>query len=332
MFRLAVISCLLSAAISAPFSAELDSEWEAYKTTHNKQYQGDAETIRRLIWEKHVHIIQKHNLEADRGVHTYTLGMNEYGDLTTEEFTSMMNGYRVNASRRICGMFRAPMNVELSDLPETLDWREKGYVTEVKNQGQCSSCWAFSATGSLEGQNFRKTGKLVSLSEKNLMDCSKTEGNKGCEGGIMDFAFEYVIKNGGIDTEDSYPYEPKNGFCKFKKNDVGATEKGCMDIKMNSEMDLQKAVATVGPISVAMDAGHNSFQLYRSGVYSERKCSSRKLDHGVLAVGFGKEGGRDYWLIKNSWGKTWGMEGYFKMARNKNNMCGVATQASFPTM
>merc|ERR1712150_75037 len=257
---------------------------------------------------------------------------NEYGGKTNEEFVSVMNGYKMNVSRSVCSKYSPPMNVDLTSLPDTVDWRKEGYVTEIKNQGQCGSCWSFSATGSLEGQNFKKTQKLVSLSEKNIMDCSKPEGNKGCQGGLMDQAFAYVIKNKGIDTEESYPYIAKNGKCEFKSEDIGATEVSCQDISLGSESDLQSAVATIGPISVAIDASHSSFQLYRSGVYNERRCSSKKLDHGVLAVGYGTEESKDYWLVKNSWGRSWGQEGYIMMSRNKENQCGIATSASFPTM
>ncbi|XP_060582685.1 procathepsin L-like [Ruditapes philippinarum] len=330
MIRAAVFACLL--ATSLAFNSFLNNEWESYKTAHGKQYDPHVEGLRRAIWESNIKYIQQHNLEADRGLHTYILGMNEYGDMTNKEFVAMMNGFKQNVSRSVCSKFTPPLNVNLGDLPDSVDWRQKGYVTEIKNQGQCGSCWSFSATGSLEGQNFKKTGKLVSLSEKNLMDCSKPEGNKGCEGGLMDQAFAYVIKNKGIDTEESYPYKPRNGKCEFKEADIGAVEVSCMDIKMGSEDDLQAAVATVGPISVGIDASHPSFQMYRSGVYSERRCSSKKLDHGVLAVGYGTEGSDDYWLVKNSWGKSWGQEGYIMMSRNKDNQCGIATQASFPTM
>ncbi|XP_060582682.1 procathepsin L-like [Ruditapes philippinarum] len=330
MIRAAVFACLL--ATSLALNSFLDNEWESYKTTYGKQYEPHVEGLRRAIWESNIQYVERHNLEADRGLHTYRLGMNEYGDMTNKEFVGMMNGYKQNVSRSVCSKFTPPLNVNLGDLPDSVDWRPKGYVTEIKNQGQCGSCWSFSTTGSLEGQNFKKTGKLVSLSEKNLMDCSKPEGNMGCEGGLMDQAFAYVIKNKGIDTEESYPYKPKNGRCEFKESNIGATEVSCMDIDMGSESDLQAAVATVGPISVAIDASHPSFQMYRSGVYNERRCSSKKLDHGVLAVGYGTEDSKDYWLVKNSWGESWGQKGYIMMTRNKENQCGIATSASFPTM
>ncbi|XP_053386829.1 procathepsin L-like isoform X2 [Mercenaria mercenaria] len=330
MLRAVILGCLLAKSLA--FNIFLDKEWQSYKLAYGKQYGSNEEERRRQIWESNIKYIELHNLEADRGLHTYRLGMNKYGDMTNEEFVSVMNGYKQNVTRGECGTFNPPMNVDLSSMPDSVDWRKEGYVTEVKDQGHCGSCWSFSSTGSLEGQHYKKTHKLVSLSEKNLMDCSKAEGNKGCNGGLMDNAFAYVIRNNGIDTEESYPYKPKDGPCEFKRQTVGATEKGCMDIRSGSEDDLKAAVATVGPISVAIDAGHPSFQHYRSGVYSEAACSTMKLDHGVLAVGYGTNMGKDYWLVKNSWGRSWGQEGYIMMSRNKKNQCGIASEASFPTM
>merc|ERR1712047_6754 len=253
--------------------------------------------------------------------------MNKFGDLLSTEFAAMYNGYTHKLRTGTETVFMAPENFVA---PTSVDWRTEGAVTPVKDQKQCGSCWAFSATGSLEGQNFKKTGKFVSLSEQNLVDCSKKYGNHGCEGGLMDFAFQYIKENKGIDTESAYPYEAEDDTCRFRSSDVGATDVGFTDIAQGDEDALMKAIATVGPVSVAIDAAHPSFQMYRSGVYVEPRCSSMRLDHGVLAVGYGTHKGQDYWLVKNSWGESWGMDGYIMMARNRNNQCGIATSASYP--
>lgn len=321
---LLLVSCL---AITLALKAELNDDWQTYKTYHGKVYKDvQIEAMRREIWETHLEIIQTHNLQADRGVHTYWMGENEFTDLTNKEFRAMMNGYLM--TNRTSHM--QYVSTLTSDPPAQMDWRTQGYVTPIKNQEQCGSCWAFSTTGSLEGQNFKKNKKLVSLSEQNLVDCSKKYGNKGCKGGLMDNAFKYIKANDGIDTEESYPYKGKDGVCKFKSADVGATDTGFVDVKRGSEDALLQAVAEIGPISVAMDAGHQSFQHYRTGVYKERECSSIRLDHGVLAVGYGEVMSSKVWIVKNSWGTTWGEKGYFNLARDDKNMCGIATQASYP--
>jgi cathepsin L len=169
------------------------------------------------------------------------------------------------------------------------------------------------------------------LSEQNLVDCSEKFGNNGCNGGLMDNAFRYIKANGGIDTEQAYPYKAEDEKCHYKPKNKGATDRGYVDIESGNEDKLQSAVATVGPVSVAIDASHQSFQLYSGGVYYEPDCSASQLDHGVLVVGYGTEDdGTDYWLVKNSWGKSWGDQGYIKMARNRDNNCGIATEASYP--
>lgn len=215
-------------------------------------------------------------------------------------------------------------------------------------------------TGSLEGQHFRKTGILVPLSEQNLIDCSSKYGNNGCDGGVMNLAFEYIKENKGLNTEQSYPYEAMvNGFffifsypynilntmlliCKFylqngqcrynRENTAGAVDKGFIDIPIGHEDALADAVATVGPVSVGIDASSYKFQFYREGVYyNPDECNSEILDHAALVVGYGTNSEKgDYWIVKNSWGTTWGEQGYAWTARNKKNHCGIATSASYP--
>jgi len=306
-------------------------EWELFKMTHKKNYENEIEErFRMKIYLENRQKIAKHNKDGDK--HGYTLAMNHFGDLLPHEFTSRMNGYRrelrnTSLHELVAVSYLSPENVQV---PDSIDWREKGAVTPVKDQGQCGSCWSFSATGSLEGQHFRKTGKLVSLSEQNLIDCSTKYGNEGCNGGLMDNAFQYIKENNGIDTEKTYPYEAEDDKCRYKPTDKGADDKGYVDIPQGDEEKLKEAIATVGPVSVAIDASHESFQFYNKGVYIEKKCSAEDLDHGVLAVGYGTEDGKDFWLVKNSWASTWGDGGYIKMARNRNNQCGIASSASYP--
>jgi len=306
-----------------------DSGWHLWKSTHGKSYAHlAAERVRYEIWQDNLRRIEEHN----KGDHSYTLGMNHFGDLTNTEFREMVNTYKKPANRT-GSTFLKPNGLQI---PEDIDWNKKGYVTPVKNQGHCGSCWAFSTTGSLEGQTFKKTGKLVSLSEQNLVDCSSSFGNHGCNGGLMDYAFEYIKANGGIDTEASYPYLGKQqASCHFKKENIGATVAGFTDIPSGDEEGLTNALASVGPISVAIDASHFSFQFYRDGVYDEDNCSSEELDHGVLATGYGvwqvsHSYSKPYYWVKNSWGPGWGVKGFIRMSRNKDNQCGIATAASYP--
>ena len=321
-----MISCASAASI---FDATLDGVWKNFKLEHGKEYTtGEEEQLRRLTWEANLKYINNHNNEAALGKHTYTLKMNKFGDLSSAEFGRMFNGY--NMTKMMKKTSASKFVAESKDVPDSVDWRTQGYVTPIKDQGQCGSCWAFSAVASLEGQHFKASGKLVSLSEQNLVDCSRKEGNQGCNGGLMDQAFTYIKKNKGIDTEASYPYKAVDGKCKFDAANVGATDNGFKDIESGNEDDLTNAIATVGPISVAIDASQSSFQFYSTGVYSDPNCSSSELDHGVTAVGYGVQNGQKYYIVKNSWAETWGDKGYILMARDSNNMCGIATSASYP--
>ncbi|XP_047738745.1 procathepsin L isoform X3 [Hyalella azteca] len=321
---------LASAASAASFYGVVLEEWESFKLAHNKKYEPVEEAFRLKVFAENKMKIARHNQLYNKGERTYDLKMNRFGDMLHNEFVHTMNGYRGNSMNRTYEASRFVVPNSDVTLPDSVDWRTKGAVTPVKDQGQCGSCWAFSATGSLEGQHFRKTGQLVSLSEQNLVDCSFDYGNDGCNGGLMDFAFQYIKDNDGIDTEESYPYTAEDGDCEFKRNDVGAEDTGFVDIESGNEDALKAAVATLGPVSIAMDASSNEFQFYSSGIYIDLLCSTEDLDHGVLVVGYGTENGQDFWLVKNSWTESWGEKGYMKLARNDDNMCGVATAASYP--
>uniref|UniRef100_A0A023FWK4 Putative cathepsin l-like cysteine proteinase b n=1 Tax=Amblyomma parvum TaxID=251391 RepID=A0A023FWK4_AMBPA len=328
-----VLCCLFVTAAAITHQELVGAEWSAFKALHGKEYQSETEEYYRMkIYMENRLRIARHNEKYANNEVSYKLAMNEYGDLLHHEFVSTRNGFKrdYRSTPREGSLYIEPEGIEDKHLPKTVDWRKKGAVTPVKNQGQCGSCWAFSTTGSLEGQHFRKSGKMVSLSEQNLVDCSTSFGNNGCEGGLMDNAFKYIKANKGIDTEQSYPYNGTDGTCHFNRSDVGATDTGFVDIPEGDEHLLKKAVATVGPISVAIDASHQSFQFYSEGVYDEPECSSENLDHGVLVIGYGTKDGQDYWLVKNSWGTTWGDEGYIYMTRNKENQCGIASSASYP--
>jgi cathepsin L len=331
MLRTAIALALVCVAFghfTEELNLRLNNHWETFKRVHNKQYSVAEDLLRRQIFAKNVRLVIHHNIEADLGLHSFRLGVNQFADLTNTEFQTL-NGYTgEHKTHSPDGEFRPSFR----DLPATVDWRTKGLVTPVKNQAQCGSCWAFSAIASLEGQHANATGKLVSLSEQQLVDCSQAEGNQGCNGGLMDQAFTYIKKNQGVDTEASYPYEGTDGTCRFKKANVGATLTGFKDIPTGDENALKEASATIGPISVAIDASSFWFQLYFGGIYDHADCKNgaADLDHGVTVVGYGTENGKDYWLVKNSWGGTWGEKGYIRMVRNKSNQCGIATQASYP--
>lgn len=346
-----ILAVSLSYALAAiTYRDVLKEEWLLFKEKYQKNYNSEEEDNYRFkVFLENKHKVASHNRRHANGQHSYSLGINKYADLTHEEFVKTMNGYKANLKSKNSNTIRA-LGLEHPDvvkekkslldktperLPAFVDWRQHGYVTPIKDQGQCGSCWAFSSTGALEGQHYRKTGDLISLSEQNLVDCSKKYGNMGCEGGLMENAFKYIRDNHGVDTENSYPYEAHDSKCRFRNRTVGADDKGYVEIPEGDEKKLMQAIAVKGPVSVAIDASQESFRLYDGGVYDEPLCGNGpdNLDHGVLVVGYGTDPVHgDYYLVKNSWSETWGQSGYIKMARNKDNQCGIATSAVYPVV
>jgi len=317
-------------AASASASKELFDQW---KSDHGVEYGSRAEeTARFYQWMENKAFVDEHQLRHAKGEVSYTVGMNKFADLSGEEFAEKYLSKVQNVDAPHPPMCTPSSVAANSTMRASADWRTANppVVTPIKDQGQCGSCWAFSTVASLEGQWALAGNALTSLSEQNLVDCSQNWGNFGCGGGLMDQGFTYIHDNKGIDTEASYAYTAMDGKCKFDPANVGATLSDCKDIAQGDEGALANAVNTIGPMSVAIDASHSSFQLYTSGVYYEPNCSPTFLDHGVTAVGYGTDSDKDFWIVKNSWGTGWGDQGYIKMSRNRNNNCGIASKASYP--
>nr|GEX22635.1 xylem bark cysteine peptidase 3 [Tanacetum cinerariifolium] len=288
--------------------------------------------LRLAVFEQNYDYIMQHNTILNS---TYSLSLNAFADLTHDEFKlARIRGLSIGNGNGYGDVMRLNEGRsgirDVKDVLKALDWREKGAVTNVKDQGSCGACWSFSATGAMEGINQIVTGDLISLSEQELVDCDRSF-NSGCDGGLMDYAYEFVIKNNGIDTEEDYPYLGKQTSCnKNKKKRNVVTIDGYTDIPENNEDQLLQAVA-VQPVSVGICGSERAFQLYSKGIFTG-PCSTA-LDHAVLIVGYDSKDGVDYWIIKNSWGTSWGMDGYMYMARNtadSHGICGINMLASYP--
>jgi len=278
--------------------------------------------------------------ELNREHSAATFALNAFADLTWEEFRSTyVGGFKPALEQQWEGLpHLGTHQYSGADLPDEIDWTTKGAVTPIKNQGQCGSCWAFSAIGALEGAWEIASGKLVPLSEQELVDCSHNGVDQGCHGGLMNGGFVYVEEN-GICTEESYPYTAKDGKCAKKKNGCTdgipkGTVHGFKDVHKDDEQALMEAVSR-GPVSVAIEADHQAFQFYSGGVM--KSACGTQLDHGVLLVGYGEANGLKFWKVKNSWGESWGEKGYIELERGKSpdgkeGECGLLTQPSYPVI
>lgn len=347
-----VVACIAGLALSGvtALSTDLPSQlteaelghWESfveYATDYQKEYtrsdySNPLVQKRYRAFKMNLERIAAHNAKYATGEYSFELGVNALADLTDEEYKQML-GYRRTNTRSASGTFSAPDNVK--DLPSVWDWRQHDVVTPVKNQGQCGSCWAFSAVAALECAYALNTGKLVSFSEQELVDCTLGGVDTCNHGGEMSEGFEEIIKNhnGRIDPESVYPYTAMSkGVCNAKDDQGVGHFTSYVNVTSGDESALQAAVATKGVQAVAIDASSFTFQLYRHGVYNWPLCKSAadELDHGVAVAGYGIFKQKDFWLVKNSWGESWGMHGYIMMSRNKKNQCGIATDASYPVM
>merc|ERR1712212_1434008 len=311
-----IVTACLAVAVHCD---SLDSKWTEFKSSFSKEYTSKEEELVHFdTWKSNLAMVEKHNEEAEEGNHGYKMSLNEFSDLSEEEFEKRMLGYVDMGGSEDFEYFQD------RETPPALDYREEGLVTPVKNQGHCGSCWAFSATGGIEGVWAKELGELLSVSEQQLVDCA----HGSCSGGNMGNAWDTA--KDGIMSEEDYPYEHKDGECRFNSSQAVASVTGHESVAHN-EHDLEKALYQVGyPISIAVHAG-SSFQHYKEGVYNDPECVEGKLNHAILVVGYNKTAPEPYWIVKNSWGKSWGQDGYIHMKMGENN-CGLAKRPVYPVL
>jgi C1A family cysteine protease len=309
---------LLSYSAAALSEREYQSKFTSFMTQYAKEYEHDEFFNRYAVFKQNFNIIQAHNM----GNHSYTLGVNQFADMTSAEFKAKMTG--LNAVNQPFLRSQNEVSEETVVAPNaSFDWRTKGAVNAIKNQEQCGSCWAFSAIASAEGAIQIKSGTLYSLSEQQLVDCSDSYGNQGCNGGWMDYGFEYIIGHKGIASEAAYPYKAVDQACKTVAST--STISSYVDVAANNEAAILTAVNKV-VVSIAVEADQAAWQFYAGGVLDDTSCGTT-LDHGVAIVGYGTDV-KDYWIVRNSWGTTWGEAGYIRLVRNKNQ-CGLASVPSY---
>ena len=307
--------------------SDVEYKFKQFISKYNKLYSNEKEYIYRYnIFQKNLNKIQEHNI-----YNNWKMDINEYTDLTQREFKKKFNFKLIDNTNKY---LLNHQKIYSSNTPNEIDWVKEGAVTPIKNQGQCGSCWSFATTGSIEGAYFIKNGKLLNLSEQQLVDCSGPFGNYGCNGGLYDYAYNYV-KQYGLCLESQYPYKAKTNRCRRIKCNIATKISSFVDVAQNDENALLVAVSMT-PVAIAIEADESVFQFYSNGVMDSLSCG-KNLDHAVLVVGYGELNGKKYWKVKNSWGTSWGMNGYILLGRNVNGsdtsgICGLATMPSYPVL
>eukprot|EP01064_Diplonema_japonicum_P029965 TRINITY_DN496_c0_g3_i3.p1 TRINITY_DN496_c0_g3~~TRINITY_DN496_c0_g3_i3.p1 ORF type:complete len:337 (+),score=127.50 TRINITY_DN496_c0_g3_i3:44-1054(+) len=328
-FSLLALPCVAFAMGSSGDAAR--AEFDTFKQVYGKVYRSAAEEERRFG-------VFKQSLARVAGSGNPAHGVTKFSDLTPEEFKQLYLGRaqqkaeedapRWNGECTACKRF--PHHKNIGDNSTDFDWVPLGAVTKVKNQGQCGSCWTFGTTGDIEGTWFLGGNKLVSLSEQELVACDKEGGNAGCDGGLQERAFPWIIKKKGIASEEQYPYTSEFGIGGVCHTDrmypTAANISSWFQVskKASEEGDIKTQLPKVGPITIGINAG--PMQDYTKGIDNPRLCNPESLDHAVLIVGYGEENGVNYWKIKNSWGPSWGESGYYRIVMGENK-CGLANDA-----
>lgn len=313
-------------------ASQSDEEWKNFQIKYGKAYRSAEEPTRRAIWEKTLRTVQKHNEEASKGIHSYFMGENEFSDMTFEEFKQQKLGY-LKPQLELNPVYHESSSRRKSDF---VDLRARGLVTPVKDQGSCGSCWAFASVAALEGAWANNGNALVELSEQQLVDCAKA--NQGCKGGWMNPTYEYIRDNGGIQTRSSYPYTNSNGTCKSNGAHNVAYIKGTAfkNIPAKNEDALQTAIEDGYPVSIAVYADEN-FMKYKSGLYTRANTffdNLLNLNHAVVIVGYdftSSDKKQQYYIVKNSWGTSWGEDGYIRLLGNQDT-AGMLSKGSYPTV
>ncbi|XP_017025534.1 procathepsin L [Drosophila kikkawai] len=335
MWKLIALSCLwglkyylVASEIKNGNSTAFDykGEFEIFKNNNNRKYLRNYDEMRGFkAFEENYKVIEEHNQQYQDGQTSFRLKPNNFADMSTDGYLKgylrLLKSHTEDSSDNIAEIVGSPL---MTNLPESLDWRQKGFRTPPHNQQTCGSCYAFSIAESIEGQVFKRTGKILSLSQQQIVDCSVSHGNQGCVGGSLRNTFRYLQSTGGIMRAEDYKYVSKKGKCQFVHDLSVVNVTSWAILPTRDEQAIQAAVTHIGPVAISINATPKTFQLYSDGIYDDAACSSSSVNHAMLVIGFGK----DYWILKNWWGELWGESGFMRI-RKGVNMCGIANYAAY---